>query len=136
MPVAELSERFYLSRSPAAVKLLAWVLSNMRVVQGGRVAIMRIPEQVFRRLGATGDDTEGIVNQGLLMESVRVSMLLKEKTNPPLIKVSLRSKGDTDINKVARAFGGGGHKNASGCSLSLSLLEAEKALEKQMRRAL
>ena len=33
-------------------------------------------------------------------------------------RVSLRSKGDIDVGKVARSFGGGGHKNAAGCTLS------------------
>jgi len=44
--------------------------------------------------------------------------------------VSLRSKGAVDINAVAREFGGGGHKNASGCSAS-GPIEELKALFRQ-----
>ena len=32
-------------------------------------------------------------------------------------RVSMRSKGDIDIGAVAKEFGGGGHKNAAGCTV-------------------
>jgi phosphoesterase RecJ-like protein len=132
--VEELSERIYLSKTKTALPLLAWVLSHMTLHYDGRVALLKLPEKVFKDLGAVPDDVEEVVNVGLQMESVCASVLLKEKTNPPAIKASLRSKGQFDINQVARVFGGGGHRNASGCSISLDLAAAEEAILKEMRR--
>ena len=44
--------------------------------------------------------------------------------------VSMRSKGAVDINAVANQFGGGGHKNASGCTANGRLNDL-KALFRQ-----
>lgn len=132
--VEELAERLYMSRSKTALPLLAWILSRMTLHYDDRLAVMKLPEAVFKEIGAVADDVEEIVNFGLQIESVCASVLLKERTNPPIIKASLRSKGKYDVNQVARVFGGGGHKNASGCTLNLSLEEAEKSMIKEMRR--
>ena len=134
VPVADLSERMYLSKSRAAIQLLAWVLTNMKLYHDNRVALLTIPEKVFRELGATPDDTDEVVNFGLQIESVVASILIKERTTPPSVKVSLRSKGNYDINQVARLFGGGGHRNASGCGMNVSLAEAESLLTKEIAR--
>jgi len=134
VPVAELSEKIYLSKSRTAIPLLAYVLSHMTLHFGDRLAVMSVPESEFKRIGATADDVEEIVNYGLQIESVRASALLKEKGMPAVIKASLRSKGDLDINQVARHFGGGGHRNASGCMLPGNLREAEAALLNEMSR--
>jgi phosphoesterase RecJ-like protein len=40
--------------------------------------------------------------------------------------VSFRSRDGVDVNKVSNHFGGGGHKNAAGCSLKETLAAAEK----------
>jgi phosphoesterase RecJ-like protein len=134
IPVAALSERLYLSRSKPAVKLVAWALSNMKLLLDDKVAVMAIPEKIIESLGATSDDMEELVNQGLQMGSVCASVLLREHTRPPQIKVSLRSKGEYDINQIARTFGGGGHKNASGCKIADTLENATKAVEKELPR--
>ena len=134
VPVAPLAEKIYMSRSPVALKLLAWVLDNMTLYCEGRVALLKIPHDVFQRLGATSDDMEELVNQGLQIKSVCASVLLREHVNPIKVKASLRSKDAFDINQVARVFGGGGHKNASGCVLEMSLMDAEHAVVKEMDR--
>lgn len=132
--VEELSERIYLSKSKTALPLMAWVLSRMTLHYDNRLAVMKLPEAVFKELNAVPDDVEEIVNLGLQMESVVASVLLKERTNPHVVKVSLRSKGNYDINQVARLFGGGGHRNASGCAINQDLATAEQSLIKEMQR--
>lgn len=57
-------------------------------------------------------DTEGFVNYGLSMGSVKFTAFFTERDGR--IRVSFRSKGDFDVSIVARKhFQGGGHKNAS-----------------------
>jgi phosphoesterase RecJ-like protein len=65
--------------------------------------------------GATADDTEGLINFPLSAREVQAVVFFKE-AGPDEWRVSMRSKDNVDINAVAREFGGGGHKNASGCT--------------------
>jgi phosphoesterase RecJ-like protein len=65
--------------------------------------------------GGTYEDTEGLINLPLTVKDILAVVFFKENgTND--WRVSLRSKGAIDVNAVAKQFGGGGHKNASGCS--------------------
>jgi len=52
------------------------------------------------------------VNYPRSIDSVRVACLLRVLGNS--VKVSLRGKGDVDVQKIAAKFGGGGHPNAAG----------------------
>lgn len=133
VPVAQVSEQTYMSRSKTAMKLLTHALSGQRLLFGDRVSMMRINEDFYREIDAQSDDTDEIVNAGLLMGSVVVSVLLKEKRNPDEVKVSFRSKGETDINQVARAFDGGGHKNASGCAIQGRLDDVESLITEKLK---
>lgn len=134
VPVADVSERLYMGRSKPAMALLSRALASMKLVYDDRVTVMAIPEKLYAEVHASSDDTEEIVNAGLQMESVVASILLKEKTRPAQIKISLRSKGNYDVNQVARLFGGGGHRNASGCTFQGTLEQAEQALLKEIER--
>lgn len=67
-------------------------------------------------------DHENMVNFPLSISDVRFSMLIFEKEDS--VKVSLRSIGDFDVNKISRQFfDGGGHKNAAGGSSNKSLID-------------
>ena len=70
------------------------------------------------------------------MKTVLVSVLLKEKLNPKEVKVSLRSKGEVNINAVARVFNGGGHRNASGCTIPGDVKTVEKAVLTEVKKVL
>ncbi len=125
VPVAMVSERLYMSRTKAAMELLAWALSHLELVMNDRAALLTLPEEVMKKSNAKPDDIEELVNYGLQCESTVISALLKEK-EAGLVKVSLRSKGDVNVNQIARQFGGGGHQNASGCTVP-GTLDAVKA---------
>jgi bifunctional oligoribonuclease and PAP phosphatase NrnA len=130
--VEELAERLYMTQSKAALDLLGWVVSHMTLHYDGRVALLTLPESVYQNFHAGPDDVEEIVNFGLKIESVCASVFLKEKKGQ--IKVSLRSKARYDINQVACHFGGGGHRNASGCTLMAPLQDAQKQVLQEMAR--
>lgn len=132
LPIADLSERIYLSKSETALRLLSNVLGRMTLHFDKRLAFLTLPEAVFKELGAAPDDLEEVVNVGLQIETVQAAVLLKEKAD--VVKASLRSKGDLDINRVARAFGGGGHKNASGCSMAGPLDGAKEAMLAEFKK--
>ena len=76
---------------------------------------------------ASEEDADGFVNFPLAVGEVDAVALLKECA-PGVYRTSLRSKGDVNVAKVAEQFGGGGHRNAAGCTLKGNLDEVEKQL--------
>ena len=80
--------------------------------------------------GGTYEDTEGLINLPLTVKEIQARRVLQGDRRRDDWRVSMRSKGDVDINAVAKEFGGGGHKNASGCSAT-GTLEELKALFQQ-----
>ena len=75
-------------------------------------------------------DLEGLVNVPLTIKGHKLSISLREDTEKPMIKVSLRSVGSFPCNRLATEFfNGGGHLNASGGEFYGTLEEAKKVLE-------
>ncbi|MNL51691.1 Bifunctional oligoribonuclease and PAP phosphatase NrnA [compost metagenome] len=102
-------------------------LADVRLEAGGRVAWTSISQADFARAGATEDEAEGIVEVFRSIAGVEVFYILRESAEGH-VRVSLRAKHDVDVNAMARHFGGGGHLQASGCVIRLSLPEAERQL--------
>lgn len=109
----------YDTRSIEALRLLGRVLDSITLRFGGEVAYMVITPRMLRETGAGSEDTEGFVNYALSIEGVRAAVLFFETENGT--KMSFRSKADAHVNGWARAFGGGGHKNASGAYITAPL---------------
>jgi phosphoesterase RecJ-like protein len=115
------------SNTLGRLKLFGAVLSGIELEHDGRLAVMRVDHAMTAEAGGTYDDTEGLINLPLTVREIRASAFFKELT-PREYRVSLRSKGSIDVASVARHFGGGGHKNAAGCSVPGSYLEARQAV--------
>jgi bifunctional oligoribonuclease and PAP phosphatase NrnA len=105
------------SNSLARLRLSGAVLNAMELDASGRLATLYVDDALMASFSATGDDTEGLINQPLTVKDIQAVLFFKEH-GPDDWRVSMRSKGQVDINAVASQFGGGGHKNASGCSAS------------------
>ena len=84
-------------------------------IPSGRIATVYVDQQLAHECGGTYEDTEGLVNLPLTVKDIVAVAFFKEN-GPGDWRVSMRSKGDIDVNAIAREFGGGGHTNASGCS--------------------
>jgi phosphoesterase RecJ-like protein len=105
------------SNNLGRLKLFGAVLSGMQLDPTGRIALLSVDQELAAACGGTYEDTEGLINLPLTVKDILAVAFFKE-TGPGQWRVSLRSKGDADVNVVAAEFGGGGHKNASGCSAS------------------
>ena len=103
------------SNNLGRLKLFGAVLNAMELDASARVATLCVTHQLARESGGTYEDTDGLINLPLTVKEILAVAFFKEQ-GPGDWRVSMRSKGDVDINAVARQFGGGGHKNASGCS--------------------
>ena len=106
-------------------RLMIWgrALSNLIITDDGFASIVFIKQNDLRELEYQPGDTEGLVNQGLGVAGVLISIFIREDSESNM-KLSFRSKGNVDVNKYARKnWEGGGHKNASGGSSSMSITE-------------
>jgi len=115
------------SNTLGRLKLFGAVLSGIEVEHDGRLAVMRVDHAMTAEAGGSYDDTEGLINLPLTVREIRASAFFKELT-PREYRVSLRSKGSIDVAAVAKRFGGGGHKNAAGCGVPGSYLEARQTI--------
>jgi phosphoesterase RecJ-like protein len=116
----EVARSIFDSNNLGRLKLFGAVLSRMQLDESGRIATVSVDRQLARDCGGTYEDTEGLINLPLTVKEILAVVFFKEN-GPDDWRVSLRSKGNIDVNAVAKAFGGGGHKNASGCSAAGSL---------------
>lgn len=108
------------------LRLLGYALSEkLRLVEGFPVAYFVLSEKELEKFNYQKGDTEGLVNYPFAIKGIQVSALLNESGDH--VKLSLRSKGAYDMNKLARKyFNGGGHINAAGGKSRNSLEETEK----------
>ena len=93
---------------------------------------MTVPTDVFDALGAGPDDLEGMVDYPRDLEGVEVALLFRE-TAKKATKISFRSNGPIDVNRIARQFGGGGHVRASGALVDKPISEVRNAVIEAVR---
>jgi len=112
----QVARRVYDSNTVPRLRLWSAVLGTLEIEGGGRLALMRLDREMARRAGAAFDDTEGLINVPLTVPEIAAIAFFKE-ADGGRVRVSLRSKGEIDVSAVAASFGGGGHKNAAGCTV-------------------
>jgi phosphoesterase RecJ-like protein len=107
-------------RSAAEPLALAAVLARLEYLAGGRLAVAVQP------LGNGGapalEDGDPLLDVVRSVGKVEVVLYLRE-VEPGVCKLSARSKGAFDVNRLARRFGGGGHVKASGATIPGALAE-------------
>lgn len=114
------------SRRPEALKLLGECLTTLEMHLDGRVSVMTLTDEMLERAGATPADADGISSYGRTIDGVVAAVFLKEKGSGT--RASFRAKPGVDVFEVAKAFGGGGHKAASGCYIDQPIEEAKGAV--------
>lgn len=130
----QINQRVYNTFSENRIRLLGYCLSEkLHVMPEYGVAYIYISLEELRRFNHQVGDTEGIVNYGLSIQGVNVAALFYVKDDG-VVKLSLRSEGDVDVNVIARKyFNGGGHKNASGAYFHGPLEDAVELFNKAVR---
>jgi bifunctional oligoribonuclease and PAP phosphatase NrnA len=123
------------SNNLGRLKLFGAVLSKMELDPTGRVATVYVDHKLATDCGGTYEDTEGLINLPLTVKEIQAVVFFKEN-GPDDWRVSMRSKGDVDVNAVAKDFGGGGHKNASGCSAAGPIAELKTIFREKITRAI
>lgn len=112
-PPALVSGGLYERREADSLRWLGESLRRVEVSPDGRIAWLALPSGVVPESFV---ESEELVNYPRSIDSVRVACLLRQLGDR--VKVSLRAKGDVDVSRIAARFGGGGHPNAAGCTVS------------------
>lgn len=112
--IPQIHNNVYNAYTEGRARLFGYAINRkMELIQDGTVAYMSLLEREMRRFQFQQGDSEGFVNYALTIKQVKMSAMFL--AHRKFIRVSLRSRGDVDVNLFARRyFSGGGHKNAAG----------------------
>lgn len=125
------SQWLYESQPISSLRLLAEMLPSIELHGNGRVATALLTREMFERAGAERGDSEGLIDYPRSIGGVECVALLREIGDNEY-KVSLRSRGEVDVEAIASRHGGGGHRNAAGCTFGGPL----EAVRQQISREL
>lgn len=120
------SKLIYDTNTLERLRLMGFVLSEkLNVLPEYRTAFITLSAEELKKFGSQTGDTEGLVNYGLSIKGIRLSVLISDRKEN--IKLSFRSLGSFSVNELARKhFEGGGHRNAAGGQTTLTLDETVK----------
>jgi phosphoesterase RecJ-like protein len=125
----------YDNNSIGRLRLSGAVLSAMQIDQTGRIAIIYLDHQMTDTAGGTYEDTDGLINEPLTVKEIQAVVFFKHEAGDAY-RVSMRSKGNVDIGAVAKTFGGGGHKNAAGCTATGAIATLRKTFVEKIEHAI
>ena len=131
---AEISEAVYNNYSWSRIELMRQVLATVGRDDSGQVATLRQTLAMRENAAAVDGDNNGFVNIPLAARDVLAVVYMRE-VGKNQYRVSLRSKGDINVARVAEKFGGGGHRNASGLQIEGDWDEKERELVTAVREA-
>jgi phosphoesterase RecJ-like protein len=131
----QVSQWLYESQPMSGMMLLREMLRTLELHEGGRVATARLTLEMFQMAGASSGDSEGLIDYPRSIAGVDAVALIREREDGT-VKVSLRSRGDVDVEKIARHHGGGGHRNAAGFTVQASPSPNGEAIRRQVAEEL
>ena len=126
-----LAQDIYFSTPMSKLLLLGAALNRLH--REGRLAWLWITHADMVRTCAAEEDCEGIVNYALSIADVEAAVFLRELPEGR-IRMSLRSKGKINVAAIAAQLGGGGHENASGCTVDGPIDRALAEILTELRR--
>jgi bifunctional oligoribonuclease and PAP phosphatase NrnA len=122
--VHDIYRRLYEGVPYAKLQLLTRALGNVRRYDDGALTLSRLHIEDFQAAGAEESYSEGIIDHLRAVSGTKVAALVRELLDPAKAgrsKVSLRAAdGTVDVSAIARAGGGGGHRQAAGFTTSLT----------------
>jgi bifunctional oligoribonuclease and PAP phosphatase NrnA len=125
----------YDSNNMGRLKLFGAVLSGMQIDRSGRIAIVYLDHEMARAAGGTYEDTEGLINLPLTVKEIQAVIFFKQIEGEQY-RVSMRSKGTADVSLVAKEYGGGGHRNAAGCTAAGGIDSLQRAFVEKVAAAI
>jgi len=131
----EISRKMMDEYSRSRLRLLQMALGSVEFHHQGKVGIMTISLEMFKKAGAGESDSERFVDYPRFVSGVEIAALIRERDKDDY-KFSLRSNGRANVAELASRFGGGGHAMAAGFEGRGSISALKKKLMKEAVRFL
>ena len=137
----EIYRRVYEGVPYGKLALLARGLAKIRRYDNGRLTVTELSEDDFAQAGAEESYSEGVIDHLRAVEGTAVAALIRDRIGATdgdrQRKVSLRSSDErVDVSRIARAQGGGGHRQAAGFSTTMQCDELVEFLRGEVARQL
>lgn len=125
---ADVSRKIYRAEQPGVVRLKSLSMATLQTAAGGKVAMMHVTDDMHRATGTNYPDTQDFVDIPKSIAGVEVGILFRQIDHDGKTRVSLRTEGGVNADKLAAEFGGGGHRRAAGCTYDGGIEDARKAV--------
>ena len=135
LPLDEMNRVLFRQRQKPHVRLLGKALNSLCFHSSDRITTMKLTYQDFLDCEALPEHADAIVNYGVDIPGVEMALLARENADGS-IKMALRAVAPTRVDDIARSFGGGGHAQASGCTMHMPLDQAVQAVVDAMQKTL
>ena len=133
IPFSKVYNAFFDARSFSETKLMARGLEHTQLHFHNKVVTTTITLEDIAQCNGSHKELDGIVNYINGIDDVEIACFFYEKTEQE-VKVSFRGKDGYDVSALAQKFGGGGHVKASGCTLNMSIKEAQRAILNEIQK--
>ena len=134
LDIAALHYLFFDAMSQKKLNCISFISTSITFHYQGRLAIAVIPHANYEELDASDEDYEGLVDLGRNVQGTEVSILAREIRENEF-RLNLRSKGKTDVSIMAKNNNGGGHRAASGCTISVKSKNIKEFIVNEMKYA-
>lgn len=125
--VSALSNELFFNSTYSLVKLRGEAIGTIELFASGKVGTAYITKAMMDKVGATRNDAGALADVPRSIGTVCVSAVIKEEDDG-YSKVSFRSKGEYNVEKIAALFGGGGHEKAAGATIKGSVDEVREMI--------
>ena len=132
---AYINRMIFASKSLTQIRIEGEAAKRLKTCADGRVAWVSIPYSLREELSARDEHFSTVIDVARSLEGVEVALSIRENADRATYRVSMRSMTDFDVSYVCARFGGGGHKRASGCTVTASsITEAEQKVISEIAR--
>ena len=126
-----LMNKLFQSFSLNSLKATNEIINNAEFYFDDFLVITSVDNDLLNKYKLNYSDVENAINYYRDAEEVEISCMIKE-TEHNFFKISFRSK-NIDVNEIAESFGGGGHKNASGCTIKGNLATVKNKITERLK---
>jgi len=114
--ISPLMRKIFESETKESFLMQKYAINHTEYLFGGKAVIIKIDYSFFKETGVDPNACKFLTRIGTEQKEVKITCLVSE-VQPNVNKVSFRSKDGYDASACAKVFGGGGHKEASGCKI-------------------
>lgn len=116
------------------LELLGEVLTRLELSEDKKVAWVEVTRAQLQRTNTVDADTDDFISYPRSIEGIEAAVFFRE-VEPQKYKISLRSEGKVDVSLLAKGWGGGGHRNAAGCTILGNREEVKKKVLSSVQEA-